>query len=1282
MWFGTKDGLNRFDGYTFKIFRHDADDSASIGSNFIQILYESNGKLWIGTDKGLYWYDAQTENFSLVKVTFNSSIRSIAMDGQGYLWFISGVTLYRYDENREILQSYNTNKYFEATSICYTSDGGLWVSSSAGILNKYDSAHDSFISFDMFAHSMPTSTHWIEKIYSTGDNTILIGTQSQGVKVFDIATTSYKDIKAFDEDDSELYVRDFIEADNNEYWVASESGIYIYNKINETFINLKKSYSNPYAISDNAIYSLCTDKEGGIWAGTYFGGVNYYPKQYIAFEKFSPKTKENSISGNAVREICADKYGNIWIGTEDAGLNKYNPATGRFTNFIPTGKKDGISHYNIHGLLAIEDELWIGTFLHGLDVMDIKTGKVVRHYTAGPEPNALKSNFIYSIIQTASGDILVGTAHGLYRYNPESDDFTTLSAYPEIYQYTVKIMEDREGTIWAATYSDGIYYINPYTQEKGYFKHEPENKHSLSGNAVTDIFEDSKGNLWFATEGGLSKFNAKERNFKRYTTANGFPSNVIYNLEEDEENKLWIGTSKGLVKFDPVSGDTKVYTKAHGLLNDQFNYSSSYKDPEGKMYFGSVNGMISFNPAEFVQNTFIPPICITGIQISNEELEVNKKGSPLKKSIIYTDKIILKHHQSSFSLDFAALSYTAPEMTEYTYKMEGLESEWTYLKTNRKVFFTDLKPGEYTFMVKASNSSGLWNDEPSLLKIEILPPFWASKWAYFLYTALAMCIVYWSIRNYHRQIENRNRRKMKLLESEKEKEIYQAKVEFFTNVAHEIRTPLTLIKGPLEKTIKLASDEPGIRSNLQIMEKNTNRLLDLANQLLDFRKTETKGFNLTFVKADVSALLQETYSRFKPAAEQKDMSFALEMPDTHLHAYIDKEALIKILSNLFNNAIKYGETYASIRLLPFDTKDNPTFFTIVIKNDGPLISPEMKEKVFEPFFRMDETEKQTGTGIGLPLARSLAELHKGTLEVNLADNETNTLVLTLPIHQEKGFTLFDEMPEALYIPEESPKEEDLKEIKPAILLVEDNIEILEFISAELLENYTVLKATDGEKALAILTKENIQLVVSDIMMPMMDGFELCKQMKTNLDYSHIPIILLTAKNTLQAKIEGLESGADAYIEKPFSPEHLQVQIANLLTNRNKLKEYFYNSPLAHIKTIAYSKADETFLERLNAAIYKNIADSELNVDLLADLMHMSRPTLYRKIKALSNLTPNELINIARLKKAAELLASGDYKIYEVAHIVGYNSQTSFGRNFLKQFGMTPSEYATKAQGSI
>jgi len=1269
LWFGTKDGLNRFDGYTFKIFRNDPDNPKSIGNNFIHSLYEDKDQnIWVGTLIGLYRYNPLNESFDLIEVTKNRDVRDIKLDSKGNIWYIAGLTLCKYNEKSKKLKTFDARIHSGATSLSITANDEVWVSTTDGFIQKYKETKDTFENYNVFINSKPTISSWIEKLYDTGKGFFFIGTSNQGIKTFDTGTLTYKDILAANPDQTPIYARDFIAKGDDEYWIATESGLFIYNLKTGKYNNLRNKFDDPYSISDNAVYTLARDKEGGIWAGTYFGGVNYYPNQYTSFEKFFPQGGTNSLSGYAVREICNDKDGNIWIGTEDGGLNKLNHKTGVFEHFKPTGAKTSISHTNIHALLAVDNELWIGTFERGLDVMDINTSKVLRHYSAGQAPNELKSNFIESMLKTRSGEILVGTSFGLYRYNRAGNDFTLLNEVPGNLHYS-NLIEDDHGTIWASSLRDGLYFYNPGNKTSGYYRHEENNRKSLSSNAVNSTFIDAKGGLWVATENGLNRFNEKEGNFRRYNSKSGFLSNVFYKILEDMKGNLWISTSRGLVCFDTSTNRIKSYTKANGLLSDQFNYSSAFKDLNGRMYFGSVKGLISFFPDQFRQNKFVSPVYITGFQIYNKEIEINKKNSPLTKSINFTDEIELAHDQSTFSIDFAALGFTAPEMTEYTFKMEGLDKNWTYLKTNRKVYFTNLLPGTYIFKLKAANSSGIWSNKITELKIVIKPPLWASPLAFLFYALLIAVAIYYAIRYYHQRISNKNKRKIELWESKKEKELYQAKIEFFTYVTHEIRTPLTLIKGPLEDVMKKAEEVPAITDNLVIMKKNTNRLIELTDQLLDFRKTEIKGFNLNFVNVNVSKLLEENCLRYKSAMEKKGLMLSVNLPEEPLYAYADPEALNKILSNLIDNAVKYAAGQIEITL----NSDTDTF-DIEVKSDGDLIPSNMHKKIFEPFYRMESNKDQRGTGIGLPLARSLAELHEGTLMLSTDDGIGNVFSLTLPKHHEREFKINDDpLDEGQGVREASTENRNME--SPVILLVEDNIEIREFIADKLIKDFKVIETANGQEALNVLKERSIHLIISDIMMPVMDGYELCKAVKDNLEYTHIPIILLTAKNTLQSKIEGLEVGADAYLEKPFSPDHLLTQISNLLASRDKIKNYFASSPLVHIKSMAYNKADEAFLEKLNEIINKNIDNKSLDVDLLADTMNMSRPTLYRKIKAISNLSPHELINITRLKKAAELLVEGNYKILKIASMTGFSSQAQFGRCFVKQFGMTPSEYA-------
>lgn len=1271
MWFGTRNGLNRFDGATFRVFRNNNNDIKSIGSNSILSLYANDdNKLWVGTYKGIYEYDPVRETFTTNKRLPVGEVRAIK-GNMKHVWIITDYHLYEYNKNNQATKTLDAGGA-ETVAITIAPDETLWSATSDGLLKKYDEEKGTFTSYNIAALHKGLMTR-IQEIYIVSDTSILIGTINQ-LFLFNVKTNTLTDLLSRYNNGNPIQTHSIIQQATNVYWIGAETGLYILDLNNQELHHLQKEYNDPYAITDNVVYSFCRDSEGSVWIGTFFGGVNYYSQQNNRFKKYFQQSSQNRISGNLVHEICEDDFDNLWIGTEDAGLNKISRTTGRVTCYLPDGPAS-ISYTNIHGLIADKNELWIGTYEHGLDVMNIATGKVIRHYSSGNGPNDLKSNFIVTLYKTKNDDILVGTWYGLFKYDRATNNFSPFSFFNTQIQ---AIHESDDGTFWVCSYGKGVYYYNEAKRDSGRLQYDAANINSLPNNYVNNLFEDSKKNLWFCTESGLCKYVPSTKKFTRYSMEDGLPDNQVFRVLEDKNGNIWISTAKGLVLFNEREHYARTFTTANGLPTDQFNYNSAHADKKGNLFFGTAKGMISFNPGEFTRSTFVPPVYVTALHVNNKPVAIGDKQSPLQQSISFTRHISLPYDQSSINLDVAALSYVTPEMNEFSYKMEGLDRDWVNVKNNHTIYFNKLPPGSYTLRLKGSAGGEVWNDKETVIDITILHPWWANTWAYIVYALIGLAIIFTIVKYYLLALNEQNKRKMETLEIEKEREIYSAKIEFFTNIAHEIRTPLTLIKLPLDKLIGKANNNSEDIANLNMMKKNTNRLIDLTDQLLDFRKAEANKFSLNFIRTDINDILKDFFISFKPVAEQKGISMKLELPRFYLQAYVDPEAFKKILSNLFNNAIKYAEKSIIIRLLPFTSND--TFFTIEMRNDGFLIPFELKEKIFEPFYRINETSKQTGTGIGLPLSRSLAELHKGVLDLKQPEGNLNVFQLSLPIHQDKEIDLYEyETFETDDNTEEKTDTVTHDVEKPHLLIVEDNKEIATFLQQELKVHYNITKAANGQDALNVIDKENFQLIISDIMMPVMDGIEFCKTLKTDLRYSHIPIILLTAKNTTQSKIEGLETGADAYMEKPFAFEHLQAQMNNLLNNRKIIKEFFARSPLTHLRGMASSKADKDFLEQLNQVIYDNITDMDLNVDKLSKLMNITRPTLYRKINAISDLTPNELINVSRLKRAAELLADGQYKINEVSSMVGYTLPSNFARDFNKQFGLTPSAYVNSLE---
>ena len=1275
MWLGTKDGLNRYDGLSFRKFKHDAANPRSIGNSFITSLYEDfNGNIWVGTDAGVYIYYPEKEAFeefdcqSLEKTRIERSVSMIAGDKQGRVWIaVEAQGMFCYDTRQKLLRNYPLSE-ISSNIKCFTFDSGgtLWLGfygdglyyskDNLATVHPYGSPEDGKREFEGGV---------ITKIVQGNYNCLYIGSVKEGVSELNLTSGQVRNLLAIDESGESIFCRDLLPYSDNELWIGTESGIYIYNLRTAQFIHLRASLYDSYSLSDNAIYALYKDREEGLWIGSYFGGVDYYPRQYTYFAKYYPKNIANSLHGKRVREFCRADDGTLWIGTEDGGLNHFNPKTKEFHFFEPSA-----GFTNIHGLCMDGSHLWVGTFSKGLRVIDTRTGVVLRTYTEGHTPHSLNDNSIFSICRTSAGEIYLGTLFGLLRYNRTQDSFDCIPELNGKFVYDIK--EDSYGNLWLATYANGAYCYDVSARRWKNYVFDAEDERSLPYDKVLSVFEDSYRQIWLTTQGGgFCLFHPDTETFTRYGLKDGLPNDVVYQIVEDDDRFLWLTTNNGLVRFDPKTMEMKVFSTANGLPTNQFNYRSGFKDEAGNIYLGSINGFVAFDPRTFAENRQVPAVAITDFLLFNKEVSVGETDSPLKSSITFSDKVVLTADQNSFSFRIAALSYQAPRMNKLMYKLEGFDEGWLTIGESPLVTYSNLGYGDYVFKVKASNSDGVWNEQETSLHLSILPPFYLSGWAYCFYVLFFMgCLVcaifYFKRRNYRKQ-----HRQMEMLEQEKEREVYHAKIDFFTNVAHEIRTPLTLIKGPLENIILKKEVDSETKEDLYIMKQNTERLLNLTNQLLDFRKTETRGFRLNFTECDVVAVLRETYFRFTSLAKQKGLDFILELPQECFMADVNQEALTKIISNLLNNGVKYASTYLRISL-----ETDEKVFHIRTFNDGEMIPDTMKEEIFKPFVRLDkEDEVTTGTGIGLALSRSLAELHQGSLMMEKGE-EVNCFCLTLPVNQDSTITLSAE--NVSQVEENScgweQEETDTKEKKPMILVVEDNPDMLAFIRKQLTTEYSVLTAMNGIEALAVLDNHYVNLVVSDVMMPQMDGFELCKTIKSDLSYSHIPVVLLTAKTNIQSKIEGLELGADACIEKPFSVEYLLANISSLIHNREKLRQTFAKSPFVAANTMALTKADEEFIWKLNDIIQANLHNPEFSMEDMADALKMSRSSFYRKIKGVLDLSPNEYLRLERLKQAAQLLKEGKSRVNEICYTVGFNSPSYFSKCFLKQFGVLPKDF--------
>lgn len=1265
IWFGTDDGLNRFDGHDFRIYRYNSHDPGSLPNDRIISLFEdSTGRLWVNTLSYTCYYDSKTDSFH--PLTFGDAgdspeyFQQVREDRKGNLWMIRGDRIVRYERSgKQKPHVYPEGEQIHPIYITMTGEGEPLVAGPHD-LYSYDPETDRFTRLPL-----PDDK---EKVVSTGSLSVLchvpgrgvlIGTEREGVKLYEERRGTVETVLP------DIQVRDIAQSGINTYWVASESGIYILNLADRSIVHLQKSLTNEYTISDNAVYSVIKDREGGMWATTFFGGVNYLPTRYSPFEYFIGGKTQPRMLGNAVREICPDAYGHIWLGTEDNGINRYNPATGEITNFSRNNPSHPLSATNIHGLLADGNKLWIGTFNTGIDLMDIPTGKIVKRYTRSGTQNRLPSDFILCFCKLSDDEILTGTSSGIVLFDKRKESFTPWGT--EISSMIRQIYKSTNGDVWIAS-TTGAYRYSGMNRKMTHYTANRQSSQTIGDNNVTSIFEDSKRRIWIATVYGFSLYDEHSDSFNRITVENGLPSNIIHRIMEDDEHLFWIATANGLVRFNPETYEMKTFSYVDGLPETQFNYCSSYKMDDGTMLMGTISGMIAFNPKNFREDPTTPPLCITQINAPDNR---NHAAGYNVDSIMENGELRLPFNRSTFTLSYVALSYTSPDAIQYAYRLEGSDKDWIYMKQNKDVTFANLSPGKYLFRVKSTNSSGIWQDNETTLRITVTPPFWATGWALFIYFLIACLLIVLGYNYKKNKLEEKHRINREIFESKKEKELYNAKIQFFTFIAHEIRTPLTLIKAPLEKILHSGDGTPATHENLRIIERNTQRLLDLSNQLLDFRRMESRGFKLNYVNTDVVLWLETVLHPFYPAFEQAGKSFTVQLPEVPFEASLDREAFAKIVSNLMSNALKYSDSRTTVELLPPTGEER--MFTLLVTNDGLLVPSNETENIFNPFYRLKEAESRQGSGIGLSLAHSLAEFHRGRLFYRQTADGLNQFVLLLPEQQEDSYRITagseEEKEEAT-----ASAENGAVGNKKTVLIVEDQEEMRHFIARELAGTYRVLEAENGKTALDLIRQKTVNLIISDVMMPFMDGFELCNEVKNDVNISHIPFILLTAQHNVQSRLKGLNNGADAYMEKPFSIELLMAQVRNLLKSREQLGKAYLEKPLAPVSTLAVSQADEIFLRKLNEYLEEHFSSEALSVETLAGAMGMSTSSLYRKVKGLSGLSPNDFIRIARLKKAVLLMQSGEDRINEIAFQVGFSSPAYFSTCFQKQYGKTPTEY--------
>lgn len=1253
MWFGTNEGLNRFDGYTFKVYEYDSRDSLSLIQNRVNSMCEaSDGTIWICTEDGVCTYHPETDSFHPFRLTPEyvkpSYFLHIVEDEEHDLWMIQNNCFVRYTPSDKSFKLYDSKSYFSPSAIEISSSGSPIFADSLSLW-RYSRHNDSFTKTPVLKEDEIKKGNHIYILKQLPNKKLLIGTL-RGLLMLDESSQSLSILIP------DVTINAIEMQDNSKCWIGTEYGLYVYDIYTKEMRHSRYTSKNTLSIKDNSIYDICRDSEGGMWLVGYFGGISYLPNRQTAFNFLIDDNGEKIIDANTIRQIVVDNYDNIWIGSEDNGLFCYNPLTKKVTNYSPnTGQ--AIPDFNIQGLLVDGNTLWVGTLRNGVVLIDIPSGKVIRRFYPENTGYTLSRRHIQALFRTREGHILAGTDVGMFEYDPASGEWFQ---WKNLDHYIRQIYEDSDSDLWIVT---GIGLFRKFASDGHIERIDVPAEYPLYVESynLTSIFEDSRHRIWITSGNGFVRFNKYDNSMVRISRKDGLPSYFTFRMEEANDGHLWISTAAGLVRYNPETGEMNSYNYDDDLLEVQFNYNSSCRLPDGTLFFGTLNnGLVYFKPEEFEERDINPNLFITNATtfLSNSE-----------QKEIQLEKRPEVSYRSTLTIYYVALNYSSPKGLDYEYRLLPLNEEWIPVKKKRDITFANLSPGKYTFCVRSRDEYSIHHNERKL-EFSVKPPLLLSKFAYATYFLIVFIAGALIIRYKQRQQRKDFALKQMMYETQKEKELYNEKMNFFSVIVHEIRTPLTLIKAPLDKILNNHKEPKEFSKELDIIERNTNRLLTLSNQMLDFKRVECENFTLEFRQMDINLLLSDILKGFQPLVEQEGLKFTFRSPEEPIYADVSPEDFGKIISNLMSNAIKYSAHTISVNLMM--NPENREEMTIEVVNDGENVPKNERNDIFKPFFRSKKDEFKTGSGIGLSIVQSFVSMHMGTISYSVDDSGNNVFRLTFPLHQKniEDTAKFNE-PDSSALTDEKLNEESSGY---TLLIVEDNDEMRRFLRDELSEEFRIIEAKDGIDALEKLSNNFVNLIICDLMMPRMDGFELCRRLKKDINFSQIPLIILTALNSLQARIKTLDSGADAYIEKPFSLDLLRIQINNLLHTREKLYEALRQNPSVKLSSLATSSVDNDFIRKLNAYISDNISIEHMNMDQVAAAMNMSYISMYRKIKLLTGMVPLDYVKIFRLKRAAELLKQDNLQIQEISYQVGFSSPAYFSSCFSKYYKMSPSDY--------
>lgn len=1320
VWFGTNSGLNRYDGYKCRIFSSNYNDVASLSDNYITEIFElPNHQMWISLGQyAANIFNPITEHFDR---DFRGYLKSLSLppqnvsfihkDKRGDYWFLyANRKLFKYITSKKKSTNFSYHPPQAAgtgiTGITEDSKGNLWLIYSNGFLLYVDGKTLHPLNNTSIFTPFVKDRNLDLRVFVDSKNFIWCYDNTEPIGVYQI-DWQHNSLNHFNTGSSEHKLLDnliegIVEDQSGNIWIgADHGGVNIVSASGpEKMIYLVHKENDKRSLSYNSIEALYADRLGVIWVATGKKGVNFINQNIPQFELYQhdPNNK-NSLPYNDINCFQEDKKGNIWLGTNGGGIIYFNRQTKKFTQYINVaGNTNSLTNNVIVSLyLDDEDKLWIGTYLGGLDVFDGKEFKHIKHNSKNL--NSLADDRIWSIMEDKDHSMWVGTLlGGLDHFYPQKNIFehytsTGIKKNHLKANYVPILNMDRFNNLWIGT-SEGIDILNSSRNDKIKYK-RPDGTSSLRIGSIFDIITDKRGMVWVASKNGLALFMEKTHTFKIFSTLNGLPDNNIIDITEDKKGNLLVATSKGLsylvinTQKDSVSFNVINFNEFNNLQSKVFSERSGTLLRDGKIIIGGSTGFNIIDLDGIIKNKIEPPLVFTSIDVFNNEINVNQAVNQniiLRKAVPFTSEIKLNYNENMFSIEFAALNLL--RNNQYAFKLDGYDKNWIYTGTdNHKVTYSNIDPGNYVFRIKATNNTGGWSNNEKQINIIVKPQLWKTPGAYLLYLLTIIGLIYLFRKYTLDKAKMRFEVELQKKETERILVLDSVKTKFFTNVSHEFRTPLSLILTPLNRIISNTPD-PGQKKQLQMVQRNAKRLLNLVNQLLDFRKMEVQEFKLQPTEGDLVSFAKEIFCSFSDISEMKKIQFVFSSNVENLIMYFDKDKMEKIFFNLLSNAFKYTHTNGRIELIIWnnevaDTDDSN--LEIIVKDSGIGIPIDKQEQIFEPFFQNDTPANlaNPGTGIGLAITKEFVKLHNGNISVESKDEGGTSFKVSLPIKAHTVINcneiLNEVSSESAFENTDTAEDNQNSKSLPVILLVEDNDDFRFYLKDNLNKDYFVVETTNGHEAWEKLETLTPDLIVTDVMMPFMDGIELTKRVKANNRLSLVPVVLLTAGGDDDMQLESYNLGASDFITKPFTFEILESRLKNIL------KQSKFGQKRTKIMEVTPSEmnitsADELFIKQVLAVIEKNISDPDFSVEQLSNELFLHRAVMYRKLLAITGISPLEFIRRVRLKTGWQLLEKRQMTIAEVAYEVGFNNPKKFSQYFKEQYDLTPTQFQKQLPG--